>query len=826
MDDKLYYVEGPDGDILGPINMIHILEGIAAGKVLEAARICEVGQQFWVSLSDIAYTRDEVDGPNGEASESLEFDLGPIEDVEEFEDLDALEASATFEPWTPRAEGAPLAAAPDPEPTFHEPAPAEPFVAEPLLVEPAFTDAEYSQPADSVYASEPEPEMAIASGAPHEPRRSDFDTTIFQPSPSPEGADDFALEMIEGGDAAHEHDGAPRRRWLLPAAIALGVPVIAGIYVMAGGSLPFFSRSPDPGATQTPPAASTSTEADGSRLGGALRLFASGSTAEAKLAFEKLVADDPDNAAAHAGLARVAAASGDREFAVAEWTRASELEPKNAEFWLERGRAHLEWKQAPEAESAAQSALAIDRNAPGAILLLARARAVGGDRESAAQELSKYVKAVPDDMDVRRELAMTLAAVGRTEAAIAEIDAYLVQRPDDREAQFARVDWMVSLGKLSDAGRVYAQLAEENPSNGYYQYLAGLAHPKTEEGVEYLQMSVQLSPANGDAHGKLGEYLAALGRRGDAVAALQRSASIRPAPANEKSLLAELERTAAPAPAPVATATPDVAQTKQVEPEPPARVAESTRAPAPAASKPDASATLAARIGRIRAALTDEKFADARSEIASTQSELAASEETTRNLAFWLAVCDAEQGEFDTAIEKFEALDPDASYSASGLGRGAVRNWLAKIYLVKGDVRSAVAVFDQIGPDDPDEYAVARLWEGVAVASLGMDDLAGRTWGRVSADVGARVSKKGRAAVKSAEYLAGAITEKEYQTAVAPISDFENDMHYLIAYDAFRKKDAETARQQFLKSVQSSRGKEFPFHLAEAEMSGTGLTTP
>ena len=30
MDDKLYYVEGPQGQVLGPMTMIQILEGIAA----------------------------------------------------------------------------------------------------------------------------------------------------------------------------------------------------------------------------------------------------------------------------------------------------------------------------------------------------------------------------------------------------------------------------------------------------------------------------------------------------------------------------------------------------------------------------------------------------------------------------------------------------------------------------------------------------------------------------------------------------------------------------------------------------------------------------
>jgi hypothetical protein len=45
MDDQLYYVESPDGQVLGPMNMILIIEGIAEGAILESARVCEAVAQ-------------------------------------------------------------------------------------------------------------------------------------------------------------------------------------------------------------------------------------------------------------------------------------------------------------------------------------------------------------------------------------------------------------------------------------------------------------------------------------------------------------------------------------------------------------------------------------------------------------------------------------------------------------------------------------------------------------------------------------------------------------------------------------------------------------
>jgi tetratricopeptide (TPR) repeat protein len=844
MDDKLFYVESPDGNVLGPMNMIHILEGIAAGKVLETARICEVGQQFWISLDDVTYTRDDaVAGPatphaptpeppseqpvadaSGtfgdewqmpETPQQLEtmFDGSPLggapDDADLFspsesdpletsafedEDLEALEASATYETWIPgerRTESDPTSTPP-----------------------PTVADEAYEiEPAEARASSA---EMALPSAMPMMPSAGpasapdDFEPlSSFAEESVPDGAGDFALQMIEGEDVSDE--GAPaRRRWVLPTAVALGIPVIVGLYVMVGGKVPFVSSGGSFTPAPTPTVVSEAPESDSTRLGTANRLLAAGSTTDAKKAFEGIVTEDPSNASAHAGLARVAVASGDRDAALKQWARAIELDPKSVGLWIERGQAQLQWGQPAEAAAAAQKALEIDRTASAAVLLLARAQAARGDKEGAAQELAKYVKSAPDDVDARRELAMALAAVGRTEPAIAEMDAFLAKRPDDRDAQYARVDWMVSLGKLSEAGKIYGKLAAEKPKNAYYQYLAGLAHPKTEEGVEYLQKSVKLSSTNGDAYAKLGEYLAALGRRADAITALEKASSLRSSGGDEKTLLVKLQR---------AQAVAQEASAAKIEEK---KLAAET-APTPSS---DSGGTLEARIQRIRESLAGENYDGARATVARGQKDLASSEEAMRNLAFWLAVCDAEQGDSDAAIAKLEKLDADASYEASGLQKGAVRTWLARIYIVKGDVRSAVAVLDQVGPDDPNEYAIARLWEGIALASLGMEDLAKRTWTRVSSDVGASVRGEGRAAVKSAEFLVGSLSKKDFQTAVSPVPGFENDMHYLLAYSAFRNQDPETARLEFRQAVQTSRGREFPYHLAEAEMSGAGLTTP
>ena len=86
------------------------------------------------------------------------------------------------------------------------------------------------------------------------------------------------------------------------------------------------------------------------------------------------------------------------------------------------------------------------------------------------------------------------------------------------------------------------------------------------------------------------------------------------------------------------------------------------------------------------------------------------------------------------------------------------------------------------------------------------------------------MSDTGKGAVRSAEFLAGAISAKDYRTAVGSIAGFENDMHFFLGLQARRADDTEVARAHFRKVIESSNGHEFPYDLAQAEVAGTGLT--
>jgi hypothetical protein len=128
-----------------------------------------------------------------------------------------------------------------------------------------------------------------------------------------------------------------------------------------------------------------------------------------------------------------------------------------------------------------------------------------------------------------------------------------------------------------------------------------------------------------------------------------------------------------------------------------------------------------------------------------------------------------------------------------------------------------VKAFDLVEGADPDETATAKLWEGVALQKLGMDDLAKRAWKQIPEEVGKHVEGSGKGAVKTAQFLTGVLSEKEYRQSVSPIADFENDMHYFLGCIAMERADSASAVGHFRSALQSSRGREFPYCLAREE---------
>jgi tetratricopeptide (TPR) repeat protein len=881
MDDKLYYVESPDGKVLGPMNMIQILEGIAAGAILDTARICEVGRQEWVELSEVAYTHHEEPAPErrvpaaevpghrvpNPAAASFtdpdDFDLGDLEpmgaeaELESFEIPDPVTPVPTPEPsmlQTPVPEAG-VSEAPEPAetPIAFEALPdaIEPF--EPTPIPDATPTPIEAWGSPTPIAREDMPQDLATSGSPEDALR-DLPTEIpveaLQELPAsaypedvarelpasaypedtshglpasafPEdgtrelpasaypadgpgaGASDFQLDMPGAEDEELEEvvaaAEAPRsRKWILPVAVLVALPVLAGVYHLAGGPSPFSKPADETAGSEAAKAAPGSETPSVADEGWAA--LQEGRLQGAMNRFEAAIAENPDDARAHHGRGLAALRLGNPKDAIRSLERSLELDAASAQVRTDLGRAQLASGQPELALASAQRVLDLDPAWAAARRLLGETQLASGDAGSAVVTLTEHLRSRPDDAAARRALANAYAETGRLEPALDEMQAYLAKHPEDREADSQRLEWFRATGRLAEAALIYADLAAKRPDDAHVQYLAGLAHAESDEGIAYLERSLALDGSNDDARSALADLRRRLGR------------SARSTP-----------RATAPKPAPtlIETASPDPVDVAEAPAQTVVETVPEVVAPEP---EPAATVTLAARIQEIRDAVSGGSVAAAREALEQAQRENAGDADARRNLALWAGILDFHEGQLDAAVAAFDRLDPAASYAVAGFGPGAIQNWQARAHLAKGDVRGAIAALDGVGRDDADEYATARLWEGVALASLGMTELAERTWQRVPEDVGSAVTTSGQGAVKSAEFLAGAISAKDYRTAVASIDGFENDMHFVLGFQARRADELEVARGHFRKVIESSRGHEFPYDLAQAEVAGTGLT--
>jgi tetratricopeptide (TPR) repeat protein len=867
MDDKLYYVESTHGQILGPLSMILILEGIAAGKVSEAARICEVGQREWISLGEIAYTRGdagalpEVENPSGpeiavdlSVPSAAEISYGDIElepdptgveasgifdapslpprpfeaspEVESREGLDSpdleivFDSGATAEPEassffsSPRRSERGPGEAPE-EPSFtrerdpwrhEEPIPAESTApasasAEGLVARPPSghrpSTSEELAPSTSELAPEEDPSFARAAWNPAEGSHGLASEAPFGTEEAVPVADEFALAMeVQVRDEALEDDDSEspssKRRWVVPALVGVAIPTIAGVYLLTGGHVEIPGLSPAPVPAPVP-----STTSPGTTLQEAWALLSAGNPQAALDEFRRLAAADPTSAEAQHGIGRAAFMTRNLSLAKKHFTEAVRLDPTSLLYGLDLCQAELELGETDQAERSARAVLALDPDEPRAHLFLGQARLALGDAEEAVRELSIFLESSPRNGGVRADLALALAQSGRLEPAIEALGQYLEESPEDADAQSKRFEWMASLGQRPQAATLYAGLAAKHPDDSHLQYLAGLAHGDSEKGIAFLRLAVALNPRHRDALLALAKAHQAQGDRNAALESLDKALALSPGSEEELALRTQVESMEERPIEPVAPARPEISPVE-----------------------------LALTVQEIQQALDRGSFNSARNLVKSAQATFSKDSRAAGTLKFCSGIIDFEEGKFANALACFESLDPGARYRPPKW-RGVdvrtwdVRIWLAWTHLALGDARRAVQALDGVSPENPNDYSTARLWEGVALAELGMADVAMRTWDSVSSDIEGKLGDPGRAALLSAKFLAGEVSEKDFRVAVEPLAGFENDMHYFLGRAASLEKRADLARDHYLNSIDSSRGHEFPYHLAHALVAQT-----
>jgi len=136
-------------------------------------------------------------------------------------------------------------------------------------------------------------------------------------------------------------------------------------------------------------------------------LLRSGDDKGAAAAFEDVIALMPEVSSPHAFLGMALEHQGELDRALAEETRAIELDDENAWNWSNRAGIRLLRRDVPGAITDATRALEIDHWFRDALLIRARARAAQGDRALALDDLRRYREAIPpgpEGDDVRAQV--------------------------------------------------------------------------------------------------------------------------------------------------------------------------------------------------------------------------------------------------------------------------------------------------------------------------------------------------------------------------------------------------------------------------------------
>ncbi|HET9886905.1 MAG TPA: tetratricopeptide repeat protein, partial [bacterium] len=681
MEDRLYYVEGPDGDVLGPMPMIQILEGIAAEAILDSARICEVGHQEWIDLSDVISTREEELGYGEvEAEQGVPIETELVDSELSETQLHEIQQSVLQEmDRDGRGAGMPLDST-----AYSE---------EPVIINP---DA-YFSPMSMPPAAEEEapPNEAPSSTGPQYSEPHTYSPSQLHSDPHAYADSDAQRYSVDSPLDAEEEIEVDWQATLKP--LKSDVP-------------------PAPGRPST-----VLSERD----------FATSEELES--------------------MSRVAAQNvADDQAPKDEWLEDFRLEMQEAKSWDEPEPPlvapppkRLHWmvpvvtvfgvvamlvvyflmakskhdRSAQSLTIGGQPAASAEKRAEAKKLHdSARLKLDQGDHEGAIPLLTKAVDLDPRLGEAHKDLAHALVATGREGPAIEEMKKYLMEAPDDLRSQRERLDWMLKTGKQAEAGMIYGELANKRQDSSPLQTMAGLAKGNSEDAIVFLRRAVELDPSDVEAWTALSSAYYSLGHFPEAVKSFESAFALRQPTEAELQFYAKAKKEAKPEDA--------------EEPVAPARTAD-----------------FANTIKRIRSALEQESYDAARREVAAAQKKYVKDAEATRNVKLWNGIIEFEDGQFEKAIDVFEKLDQNASYEASGWGRGSSANWLARARLASGDLRGAVQAFDLVKDADPDETAIARLWEGVALQKLGMGDVAKRTWKESPQEVGRHVQGSGRGAV-------------------------------------------------------------------------------
>lgn len=250
-----------------------------------------------------------------------------------------------------------------------------------------------------------------------------------------------------------------------------------------------------------------------------------GAFEEAAKNFEKALSVRGDSAPAHNNLGYCYRQLSMRRKAIAEFQRATDLDPRCAEAFLNRGITHAELGELAEAEAALRGAGALNPDLAGCRESLELVRRAG---EGTAPETATGPPAEPAP-----------ESGGGEEIATATASLKPQRDSDPQHATVERATALVKSGNLAAAGELYTRVLELDPRSvrallgmAYISEFAGREHYgrgfPAEKSVSFYRRALEIAPEMSGAWFDMGNVYQITGRYREAAESFARAAGIEP----------------------------------------------------------------------------------------------------------------------------------------------------------------------------------------------------------------------------------------------------------------------------------------------------------
>jgi len=261
-----------------------------------------------------------------------------------------------------------------------------------------------------------------------------------------------------------------------------------------------------------------------------------------KTAHDPDSASDSDSTAAaeqsspelHNNLGRIHLRDGETKKALAEFEKALELDPNNAEALLNIGAIHQGEGKSELAQHFVERALAVDPNSIGALAQLAEIQRDQGKLDEAIRLFAEALEIDDSQPFLYMGAGDVLQRAGRFDEAVQAFQHVLELEPDSFKARYNLGVTYSNMGRVDEAVAMYEKALElapkdfEAPAARNNLGALFLARGETDRALEHFEAALKAAPSNIESRFNAAIIYLDKGRAGEAIELLEQAAKIEP----------------------------------------------------------------------------------------------------------------------------------------------------------------------------------------------------------------------------------------------------------------------------------------------------------